>query len=227
MSELSIFALPRCILEAMNEIKQHIEALIFSAEQVISLRDLQNCLHTLFGISYAEKELLSIVEELQEKYKEDQYVFEIVNFAEGYQVLTKPKYHHTVSTLIAQKARKRLSLPALETLSIIAYKQPVSRFEIEQIRGVNCDYAIQKLLEKELIVVAGRSDSVGKPLLYGTSSTFMEHFGIRTLAELPKLKEFEHIENEIGLPQDLEEEAQTEEAELEKIDLDGEESTQL
>jgi len=188
----------------MEEIRQHIEALIFAAEQVITIRDIQHCLQTLFGLQLSEKEINEHVAALRQKYISDDFVFEIVNLADGFQMLSKPKYHHTISSLIATKARKRLSIPALETLAIVAYKQPITKFELEQIRGVNCDYAVQKLLEKELLVVSGRAESVGKPLLYSTSSNFMEHFGIRNLAELPKIKEFDVIKNEIGTPIDIE-----------------------
>ena len=91
-----------------------------------------------------------------------------------------------------------MSQAALETLSIVAYKQPISKTEIEQIRGVSCDYAIQKLLEKELVAILGRSESPGRPLLYGTSERFMDYFGIKSLKDLPKLKDFKEVENEIG-----------------------------
>lgn len=116
----------------------------------------------------------------------------------GYQFLTKAAFRPTVEALLKQRVKKRLSTSALETLSIIAYKQPVSRPQLEQIRGVNCDYAIQKLLEKELIVIQGRSDYAGKPILYGTSKKFMDHFGINHLNQLPELKELLQAENEIG-----------------------------
>ena len=101
-----------------------------------------------------------------------------------------------------QKTGKKLSTASLETLAIIAYKQPITKAEAEHIRGVNCDYSFQKLLEKELIVISGRSNMVGRPLLYTTSPTFMEHFGINSVNDLPKLKDIlPQEENQIGLPQ--------------------------
>ena len=96
------------------------------------------------------------------------------------------------------RGAKRLSQAALETLSIVAYKQPVSKTELEQIRGVSCDYAIQKLLEKELVEIQGRSDAPGRPLVYGTSEKFMDYFGIKSLKDLPKPKDFKDVENVIG-----------------------------
>ncbi|MEY2834362.1 MAG: SMC-Scp complex subunit ScpB, partial [Bacteroidota bacterium] len=102
----------------------------------------------------------------------------------------KKDFFPTVSALIQHKARKRLSTASLETLSIIAYKQPITKSEIEAIRGVNCDYSIQKLLEKELIIIAGRNEqAVGKPLVYATSRQFMDYFGINSAEELPKINE--------------------------------------
>jgi segregation and condensation protein B len=100
--------------------------------------------------------------------------------------------------MLKQQSRRRLSNSALETLSIIAYKQPVIKSEIEKIRGVNCDYSIQKLLEKELIEIRGKSDAVGRPLIYGTSAKFMEYFGINDLKDLPTPKDFAPEENTIG-----------------------------
>ena len=112
--------------------------------------------------------------------------------------MTKPIYHNSVGTYLRQTIRRRLSQAALETLSIVAYKQPVSKTELEQIRGVSCDYAIQKLLEKELVEIQGRSDAPGRPLVYGTSEKFMDYFGIKSLKDLPKPKDFKDVENAIG-----------------------------
>jgi segregation and condensation protein B len=103
-----------------------------------------------------------------------------------------------VAIVWKQKVKKRLSPSALETLSIIAYKQPVTRPDIEKIRGVNCDYAIQKLLEKELITLAGKSKLPGRPVLYTTSKKFMDYFGINSMDELPELREIVAEENSVG-----------------------------
>ena len=123
---------------------------------------------------------------------------EVVKVSNGYQFLTKKDYHAVVSLLQAQRAKKKLSQAALETLAIIAYKQPVTKPEIEQIRGVNCDYSIQKLLEKELITIVGKSDTVGKPILYGTSPLFMDYFGVNDISDLPQIKELTNNTNSIG-----------------------------
>ena len=129
----------------------------------------------------------------------------MLEIAEGYQFLTKGAYHNTVGTLLKQKTRKRLSRAALETLAIVAYKQPVSKSEIEKIRGVNSDYALQKLLEKELVSIVGRSEGPGKPLLYGAGDKFMNYFGLKSIKDLPQPKEFKDPDNLIGEPEEIEE----------------------
>lgn len=187
----------------MQLLLQHIEALIFVSEQPVTGDEILSCLKTAYGWELKKEQFHSLIAELKEKYLAEEYSFELVEIAEGFQFLTKKEYHHAVSTLLQIKAKKRLSTAALETLAIIAYKQPLSKSEIEHIRGVNCDYSIQKLLEKELVVISGKGDGPGKPLLYATSKNFMDHFGLKSVKELPKLKDLHIAENEIGTPSDL------------------------
>ncbi len=144
------------------------------------------------------KDIEEAVASILEKYKDDNYPFEVVESGGGYQFLTKPAYQASISVLLKQRSKKKLSTSALETLAIIAYKQPVTKGQIEQIRGVNCDYAVQKLLEKDLVEIKGKSDSIGRPMLYGTNEKFMDYFGINSLEELPQLKDFIVEENQIG-----------------------------
>jgi len=132
----------------------------------------------------------SAVEGIYEKYNAEFYAFELKQSGGGWQFLTKKEYHKTVAQLNGDKFLKRLSNAALETLAIIAYKQPITKSEIESIRGVNCDYAVQKLLEKDLVVISGRNEeAVGKPLIYSTSKSFMDYFGINSTDDLPKISE--------------------------------------
>ncbi len=138
------------------------------------------------------------IEALMSKYEDEHYAFQVYHLGGGYQFLTKPAYQASISIFLKQQSKRRLSTSALETLSIIAYKQPVTKLQIEQIRGVNCDYTIQKLLEKELVDIKGKADTVGRPLLYGTSDKFMEYFGINKLSDLPSPKDFAAEENSIG-----------------------------
>lgn len=187
----------------VNQINLNIEALIFSSEEPITIEELQVSLTKIAGIEISQFEIENIVRELSAKYHEGDFAFELVPLAGGYQFLTKPEYHLAVSELLKNKLNKKLSTNSLETLSIIAYKQPVTKSEIEQIRGVNCDYTIQKLLEKDLISITGRSETVGKSLLYGTSPFFMNYFGLNSVDELPKLKDLEKPEpNMIGVLSD-------------------------
>ena len=135
---------------------------------------------------------------IRAQFQHDDFAFELIEIAGGYQFLTKGAYHNTVAVHLKQTTKKRLSQAAIETLAIVAYKQPVSKSELEEIRGVNCDYALQKLLEKELVMITGRSEGPGRPLLYGTSEKFMDYMGINSLQDLPKLKDFKEVENTVG-----------------------------
>jgi segregation and condensation protein B len=182
----------------MDFLQNHIEALIFVATEPIKLSDIRSCLVEMFEADIPEENIVEAIEKLQRKYEEDIYSFQIYAMAGGYQFLTKPAYQASIGILLKQRSRKRLSNAALETLAIVAYKQPVTKTEIEQIRGVNSDYAIQKLLEKELLVLKGKSDAVGRPLLYGTSEKFMDYFGINSLKDLPQPKDITPDENVIG-----------------------------
>jgi segregation and condensation protein B len=190
----------------MTTLNQNIEALIFCSEQSISVDEIAASLKISFGWELTDEEILSAIEEIKLKYQSGDFAFELVEIAEGFQFLTKKDYHAAVSALIQHKSKKKLSSSAMETLAIIAYKQPITKGEVEHIRGVNCDYAIQKLLEKELIEIQGKSDTPGKPLLYATSKSFMDYFGISTVSDLPQLKDLHVEQNEIGEPQEFIEE---------------------
>jgi segregation and condensation protein B len=192
-------------MEELKYLAQHIESLIFTAEAPISLDDIRACLEEAFGVEFLSEEIEKAIAELKSRYAGEEFSFEVVEIAEGYQFLTKGAYYNTVGALLKQRNRKRLSKAALETLSIIAYKQPVSKSELEKIRGVNCDYAMQKLLEKELVSIVGRSEGPGKPLLYGTGEKFMSYFGLRSIKDLPQPKEFKDPDNTIGEPGEIEE----------------------
>jgi segregation and condensation protein B len=187
----------------MEYLPQHVEALIYASPQPISLADIQTVLLEAFGVEFAEEVILEAINELKARYAHDQHSFEIVEVAGGYQFMSKGAYHETIGTHLRQQSTKKLSRSALETLSIIAYKQPVTKSELEKIRGVSCDYAIQKLLEKELTTILGRAETVGKPLLYGVTDRFMDYFGINSLEELPQPKDFALPENTIGNPEEV------------------------
>lgn len=171
----------------------HIEALIFASEKPLTTLEITELINNAFGFMEDKitlDQIESAMEGILEKYQAEFYPFEVRESGGGWQFLTKRDYHKTVAQLNGDKFLKRLSTAALETLSIIAYKQPVTKAEIEAIRGVSSDYAIQKLLEKDLIVITGRNEKLpGHPLVYGTSKNFMDYFGLNSPEDLPKLKE--------------------------------------
>jgi len=171
----------------------HIEALIFASDKPLTTLEIFELVNNAPGFTDEKitlDQIESSLEGITEKYSADFYPFEVKQSGGGWQFLTRPSFHKTVAQLNGEKFLKRLSAASLETLAIIAYKQPVTKGEIESIRGVSCDYTVQKLLEKELIIISGRNEKApGQPLLYSTSKNFMDYFGINSADELPKIKE--------------------------------------
>ncbi|MBK6399390.1 MAG: SMC-Scp complex subunit ScpB [Bacteroidetes bacterium] len=182
----------------MELLKQQVEALIFCSEQSISLDEIKASLKLSFEWELTDEEVIEAIEGIKSKYLSDDFAFELIEISEGYQFLTKKQYHPTINSLIQHKSKKKLSVSQMETLAIIAYRQPISKSEIEHIRGVSCDYAVQKLLEKELVEISGKSDGPGRPVLYSTSRNFMDYFGIKNVKDLPQLKDLHVDGNEIG-----------------------------
>lgn len=177
----------------LSQIIPHIEALIFASEKPLTGLDIVELINNAFGFMEERinlDQVESSLEGIREKYQSEFYPFEVIQIGGGWQFLTKKDFYKTIAQLNGEKFLKRLSTAALETLAIIAYKQPITKGEIESIRGVNSDYSIQKLLEKELIIIQGRSEDMpGKPLIYSTSKTFMDYFGINSADDLPKIRE--------------------------------------
>ncbi|MFD1257621.1 SMC-Scp complex subunit ScpB [Mucilaginibacter terrae] len=186
----------------MTPIEQHIEALIFASDQSIRIEEIIYCLQAALGTDIEGIEVNKYIEKIYNKYNDPAFAMELVNINNGYQFLTKKKYHSVISQLQLQRSKKKLSQAALETLAIIAYKQPVTKLEVEQIRGVNCDYSVQKLLDKELISIVGKAQTVGKPLLYATSTQFADYMGINSISELPAITELNSMANSIGNEQE-------------------------
>lgn len=177
----------------ISTIIPHIEVLIFASDKPLTSLDIVELINNSFG--FLEERIMpdqvdSALQGIKEKYDSEFYPFEVKESGGGWQFLTKKDYHKTIAQLNGDKFLKRLSNAALETLAIIAYKQPITKGEIEAIRGVNSDYSIQKLLEKELILISGRNEHApGKPLVYATSKNFMDYFGINSASDLPKIRE--------------------------------------
>ena len=171
----------------------HIEALIFASDKALTSLDITELINNAFGFMEDKVTLDQVeasLEGIVEKYNSEFYPFEVKQSGGGWQFLTKKDFHKTIAQLNGEKFLKRLSAAALETLAIIAYKQPITKGEIETIRGVSTDYTIQKLLEKELIIISGRNEHLpGHPLIYATSKSFMDYFGVNSSDDLPKIKE--------------------------------------
>lgn len=177
----------------ISTIIPHIEALIFASDKPLTALEITEYVNNALGFIEDRASLDQVetaIEGIKEKYDTEFYAFELKQSGGGLQFLTKAAYHKTVALINGDKFIKKLSTASLETLAIIAYKQPITKSEIESIRGVNCDYAVQKLLEKDLIIISGRNeDAVGKPLIYATSKSFMDYFGINSADDLPKISE--------------------------------------
>ena len=186
----------------MDNLVNYIESLIFSATQSISFDEIKYVLENAFDTSIEATAINEAIDTLRERYDSSQYSFGIVEISGGYAFMTKAAYHNVIGQYLKALTKRKLSRASLETLSIIAYKQPVTKPEIEEIRGVNCDYSIQKLLEKNLIEIKGRDEGPGRPLIYVTSDKFMDYFGLRSMKDLPALKDFEENENTVGSPEE-------------------------
>lgn len=178
--------------------KTIIESLIFSSDEALSPSEIIRAIKGIDGedISITQDDIEKVVDELNAFYAECRLSFQIKRIANGYLFGTLPDYAKYVGFLSLEKSKRRLSQAALETLSIIAYKQPVTKPELEAIRGVNSDYIINTLLEKKLITITGRAETIGRPLLYGTTDEFLKYFGLNKLSDLPKPREVEEIMND-------------------------------
>jgi segregation and condensation protein B len=197
MTETNITNAP-VVLQVPTSVKALIEALIFGAREPLSVRQIQ-ALYEDQGTSVAEprkidyEEINRSVEELNAEYSASDRPYRIVQIAGGFQFATLPLYAEWLGKLYKEQTRRKLSQSSIETLAIIAYKQPITKPEIESIRGVNCDYVLSTLLEKDLATIVGRAPTVGRPLLYGTSKEFLRHFGLNDLNDLPRPREIQEI----------------------------------
>lgn len=197
MSEIENMDEPKFPLQGDRgrDLIPHIEALIFASDKPLTTEEITDLLNAAFSFTDAADKMATgqieaALDGIVEKYRSEFYPFEVAQSGGGWQFLTKKAFHKTVAQLNGEKFLKKLSAAALETLAIIAYKQPITKGEIESIRGVSTDYSIQKLLEKDLIIISGRNEKLpGHPLVYATSKSFMDYFGINSPEDLPKIKE--------------------------------------
>ena len=175
--------------------KSVIEAIIFSSDEPIPESEIIKAITAIDGdeTEIVQEDVQKAVDELNSFYAANNSAVHIVKIADGFLHATKPEYAKYVGYLSSEKSKRRLSQAALETLAIIAYKQPITKPELESIRGVNSDYMLTALLEKKLITIEGRAETIGRPLLYKTTDEFLMYFGLKNLSDLPKPREIEDI----------------------------------
>jgi segregation and condensation protein B len=177
-----------------------IEALLFSAQKPLSIREMAAAIRGAGAedpppaganefARVTETEIAAALEQLKIEYVQERRAFQIIAKAEGWQFATDPEYAPWVRQLFPAPKPARLSAPALETLAIIAYRQPITRADVEAVRGVNIDAVLQTLMERGLVKIAGRAEIPGRPLLYETTQFFLDRFGLRNLDELPNVEE--------------------------------------
>jgi len=172
-----------------------IEALIFASDEPLKIEEIIKAIRGIDGEDtvISADDIEQLVESINKQLEEQTRPFRILKIAGGFNYTTKQEYAKYIGYLSTEKSKRRLSQSALETLAIIAYKQPITKPEIEMIRGVNADYIMNTLLEKSLISISGRAETVGRPLLYGTTDEFLKYFGLNKLTDLPKPREIDEI----------------------------------
>lgn len=182
---------------SIPSVKEIIEALFFATDEPLTLRQVIDIFNLLDEGERPrrinEETILGHVETLNQEYEQTGRSMRIVKVAGGYQFATLPKFAIWLGKMLKEKSKRKLSVSALESLAVIAYKQPVTKPEIEAIRGVNADYVLRTLLERSLVAIVGRAATPGRPLLYGTTREFLKHFGINDLSELPKPREIDEL----------------------------------
>ncbi len=186
------------VVEAGGTLAGRIEAILFVAGEAVRVDDLAKALEV--PVKEVEAELVR----LKDEYDFQQRGFTLKRFGHQVQLATRALYAADVVHLLQPVQKQSLTQAAMETLAVVAYKQPVTRAEVEQVRGVKCDYSLQSLMNKELIMEVGRKDTLGRPILYGTTENFLAHFGISDLEELPPMPEIpqeEKPEADIDIPE--------------------------
>lgn len=178
-----------------NIYKNIIEALIFSSDEPLTNAEIIKAIKGIDGedSEISSDDINSAVDSLNQEYETSGRAVKIVKIAGGYLFATREEYAKYIGYLSSEKTKRRLSQAALETLAIIAYKQPITKPELESIRGVNSDYILATLLDKKLITISGRAETIGRPLLYTTTDEFLKYFGLNSLSDLPKPREIEEI----------------------------------
>jgi segregation and condensation protein B len=173
--------------DGAHNVKAIVEALLFAGSEPVRPSEIREILAA--SLPPGDGTIRALIEELRDDYRKGGRSFTIAEIAGGYRLQTLPEYGDWISRLRAAPSRRKLSAPALETLAIVAYRQPITKAEIEAIRGVNIDGVLENLMDRELVETKGRKQAIGKPHLFGTTKRFLEHFGLRTIKDLPEIEE--------------------------------------
>ncbi len=184
----------------IEKLKQVLESLLFVSETPLSAKRASNIIKDT-SVEEVQKAFTELLDEINQLNRS----FQLVQIAEGFQIVTRPEYHRWAKELYKIISKTRLSKAALEALAIIAYKQPVTRAEVEAIRGVEVSNLVQNLLEKKMIRILGRAETAGRPLLYGTTHEFLIHFGLKDLSDMPKVSEIQELAGDKPSPEFLKE----------------------
>ncbi|HBU70009.1 MAG TPA: SMC-Scp complex subunit ScpB [Elusimicrobia bacterium] len=189
-----------------NQVKQIVESLLFMSDRALSIKNIKSIL----GDVSEGHDIEQLIKEIAEDYKQRNSPIELRFVAEGWQFSSKKEFSPFIKRLYKERTMLRLSTSALETLSIIAYKQPITRSEIEEIRGVEITSVLETILERKLVHIVGRKETIGRPLLYGTTTEFLRHFGLGHLSELPAIEEVTPPEETLpeAVPEELENQGQ-------------------
>jgi segregation and condensation protein B len=213
-------------LRGIPEVKQILEALLFATDEPLSVRQILDIFAMLEQGEAPQKVntdvVLTTIDDLNKEYEMQGRAFRVVKVAGGYQFATRPEYGVWLGRMLRERSKRKLSISALESLAVIAYKQPVTKPEIEAIRGVNADYVLKTLLERNMVAIVGRAASPGRPLLYGTTRDFLKHFGLNDLADLPKPREIEELmaEAQFEVEKQMLKELEAKQEEQGELDLD-------
>ncbi|MDH3251549.1 MAG: SMC-Scp complex subunit ScpB [Ignavibacteria bacterium] len=178
-------------------LKEVVEALLFASDEPLSLKTIIDIVgeaeNGTAGWKVHQEIIRGYIHDLNEEYEQSGRPFRLVEIAGGFQFATQKRFGHWLGRMVREKSKRKLTVSALESLAVIAYKQPVTKPEIEAIRGVNADYVLRSLLERNMITIVGRAATPGRPLLYGTTKEFLKHFGLNDLSDLPKPREIEEL----------------------------------
>ena len=183
----------------LDQILTSIEAMLVSSDRPLKPVAIADAMGVHLGVSVSEGRIADAVDELNKQYHEQGRAFTIEQVSGGYRMMTRPEHAPVIAAMHRSRATTRLSKPALETLAIIAYRQPITRAELEAIRGVACGEVVRTLMDRRMVKITGRAEELGRPMLYGTTRQFLDTFGLASMKDLPKPEDFADQLNQSGV----------------------------